>query len=130
MRGVGYYEAVAQIIPILFLALTIGEGRVRVRETLSPRTVMLGAMFVGAVLLAGEVAALKVVQGDAPSNGSEFLTSISLAMGFGLILRYLGGMAYKDRTGEDSEDAPGRLTAVLDGAMVVVIVVVYFVLMA
>lgn len=130
MHGQSYYEAVAQIIPILFLALAIGEARVRVRETLSPRTAIVGGLVIGAVLLAGEVAALKVLQGDRQTNGTEFLTSISLAVGFGLVVHYLGRAVYKDTTGHDSEEAPGELTLIMDVGLIIVIVAVYFVLMA
>lgn len=125
MQGRDYYAAVAEIIPILFLALAIGKGRVHVRETLSPRTAIVGALFIGILLVSGEVAALRVLQGDRSSNLTEFLSAMSLAIGFGLVIHYIGRVAYKDMTGEDSEEAPAQLSVLLDLSWAIAAVAIF-----
>ena len=112
--GRDYYSAVAEIIPVLFLALAIGEGHVHVRETLSPRTAILGALFISVLMASGEIAALRVLQGDRSNNLTEFLSAMSLAIGFGLVIHYVGRVVYRDTTGEDSEEAPAQLSVLLD----------------
>lgn len=39
-----YYEAIVQVIPILLLTMAVGEARLRVRDTLSIRTAILGVL--------------------------------------------------------------------------------------
>ena len=110
--------------------VALGAGRIHLRETLSPRKAIFGALFIGAVLVEGEVAALCVLKGDGSSNLTEFLAAISLAIGFGLVVHYLGRIAYTDMTGEPSEAAPGRLSLLFDVGFVVIVVAVFVALMA
>lgn len=99
-----YYEAVAQIIPILFLTMAVGEARVRVRDTLSTRTAVLGALFIGGLLAAGEVAALRAVEVGHGGRVAKDLTAFALGIGIAWIVRSLAEVAYRDRMDEEEEE--------------------------
>jgi hypothetical protein len=109
MREKSYYEAVAQIIPILFLTMAIGEARVHVRDTVSPRNAILGVLFIGAVLVAGEVAALRVLEANDGSRLAKDLTALSIAVGFAWIVRTLATVVHRDRNDSDEEPQPELL---------------------
>jgi hypothetical protein len=114
----GYYEAVAQIIPILFLAMAVGEARVRVRDTLSVRTAVLGVLFIGALLAAGEVAALRAVEVGHGSRLAKDLTAFGLGVGIAWIVRSLAVVVYRDRDEEGDAEEPG-IELLIDGAFAV-----------
>jgi hypothetical protein len=114
----GYYEAVAQIIPILFLAMAVGEARVRVRDTLSVRTAVLGVLFIGALLAAGEVAALRAVEVGHGSHLAKDLTVFGLGVGIAWIVRSLAVVVYRDRDEEGDGEEPG-IELLIDGAFAV-----------
>jgi xanthine/uracil permease len=105
----GYYEAVAQIIPILFLTMAVGEARVRVRDTLSTRTAVLGVLFIGALLAAGEVAALRAIEVGHGTRVAKDLTAVALGVGVAWIVRSLAEVVYRDRTEEEEEAGIGVL---------------------
>jgi hypothetical protein len=123
MSGRSYYEAVAQIIPILFLTMAVGEARVRIRETISPRNAVIGVLFIAAVLVAGEIAALRSLEAGHGTRLAKDLTALAMAVGLGWIVRTLAGVVARDRT-EDAGEPPPEITVLIDGAFFVTAVCV------
>jgi hypothetical protein len=113
-----YYEAVAQIIPILFLTMAIGEARIRIRDTISLRRAVLGVLFIGAVLVAAEVAALRVLKTGGSSRAVKDLTAVGLGVGFAWVARTLAVAVCRDRT-EDENELPGGITVLIDAAFAI-----------
>lgn len=81
-----YYEAVAQIIPILFLTMAVGEARLRIRDTISPRRAIIGVLFIAAVLVVGEIAALRSLEAGHGTRLAKDLTALAVAVGLGWIV--------------------------------------------
>jgi hypothetical protein len=124
-----YYEAIAQIIPILFLTMAIGEARVRIRDTVSLRSAVLGVLFIGVVLVAAEVAALRVLTSGSSSRVAKDLTALGLGIGFAWIVRTLAFSVCRDKTEDENEMAAG-IAVVVDAsfAMIAAIVTVTLIL--
>jgi hypothetical protein len=118
-----YYEAIAQIIPILFLAMAIGEARVRIRDTISLRTAVLGVLFIGVLLVAAEVAALCVLKSGHSSRVARDLTAVGLGVGFAWVVRTLAIGVCRDRT-KDENDVPAEIAVLIDAAFAMIASVV------
>jgi hypothetical protein len=118
-----YYEAIAQIIPILLLTMAVGEARVRVRDTVSLRAAILGVLFIGAVLVAGEIAALRALEVGHGSRLAKDLTVLAVAVGFAWVVRSLAQFVYRDRSNSDEEPPPG-IALLIDVAFAVTAAVV------
>jgi hypothetical protein len=116
----GFYEAVAQIIPILFLALAVGESRLKSRRNRDPFIVLSVILGVALTMLAGELAALRVLFTESDSEVLRGLCIASLALGFTLVLDYLGQAAFRDLADEDAE-MPTRIRWLLDVSAAIVI---------
>lgn len=123
MSDLSYYEAIVQIIPILLLTMAVGEARLRVRDTISIRNAILGVLFPGAVLAAGEIAALHALKVGHGSRLAEDLTVVAVAVGLGWIVRSLAQFAYRDRSDGDEEPPPG-IALLIDASFVVTAVAV------
>lgn len=113
-----YYEAIAQIIPILFLTMAIGEARVRIRDTVSLRSAVLGVLFIGALLVAAEVAALRVLKTGHGSHVAKDATALGLGVGFAWVVRTLAIGVCRDRT-EDEDELPTGVAVLVDAAFAV-----------
>jgi hypothetical protein len=118
-----YYEAIVQIIPILLLTIAIGEARLRVRDTVSIRAAILGVLFIGAVLVAGEVAALHALEVGHGSRLAKDLTVMAVAVGLAWVVRSLAQFVYRDRRDGD-EEPPSGIAVLIDAAFAVTAVVV------
>lgn len=123
MSDRSYYEAIAQIIPILLLTMAVGEARLRLRDTLSIRTAILGVLFIGGVLVAGEIAALHALEVGHGSRLVKDMTVIAVAVGLAWIVRSLAQFVYRDRSDGDEEPPPG-IAVLIDAAFGVTAVVV------
>jgi hypothetical protein len=80
-----FYEASAQIIPVLMLVAFVGEGRIVRGEDLDPQRWRTTAMMaIGAMLLMllGELAALRVLGQGHDSYLLRGLTSLAIVYGF------------------------------------------------
>lgn len=119
----GYYEAVAQIIPILFLTMAVGEARVRIRDTLSTRAAVLGVLFIGGLLASGEVAALRAIEVGHGSHLARDLTAFALGVGVAWVVRSLAVVVYRDRH-EDEAEPPRDIAVLIDGAFAVTAIAV------
>ncbi len=117
-----YYEAAAQIIPILLLTMAIGEAKVRIRDTVSLRNAVLGALFIGIVLVAGEVAAIRVLMTDEGSRVAKDLTALGLGVGLAWVVRTLATAVWRDRT--DSGALPAEIAVLIDASFAVTAVVI------
>lgn len=122
-----YYEAVAQVIPILLLAMAIGEARVRIRDTVSLRSAVLGVLFIGAVLVAAEVAALRVLMAGEGSRIAKDLTALGLGVGLAWVVRTLAIAVSRDKT-EDEDQLPVGIAVLIDVAFAMTALAVTFVL--
>lgn len=118
-----YYEAIVQVIPILLLTMAVGEARLRIRDTVSIRAAILGVLFIGAVLVAGEVAALRALEVGHGSRLAKDLTVMAVAVGLGWVVRSLAQFAYRDRSDGDEEPPPG-IAVLIDAAFFVTAAVV------
>lgn len=122
-----YYEAVAQIIPILLLTMAIGEARVRVRDTVSLRKAVLGVLFIGVVLVAAEVAALRALMAGEGSRIAKDLTALGLGVGLAWVVRTLATAVCRDRT-ENEDELPAGIAVLIDATFFVTALVVMIVL--
>lgn len=118
-----YYEAVAQIIPILLLAMAVGESRLQARKSVSPVFAVFAVLAIGGVMVAGEVAALRVLGDGSGSNIAKQLTAISVAIGLAVIVNYLAVRIYRDVAGEEAK-APRALSTVVIFAFALVAIAV------
>lgn len=82
-----FYEAAAQIIPILLLVMAVGEYRLGRRiNPAKAHEVYPAVIFVTVVMLVGELAALRVLLRGSDSAALEALTNASLASGFAFLV--------------------------------------------
>ncbi|HET7589483.1 MAG TPA: hypothetical protein VFK14_04780 [Solirubrobacterales bacterium] len=123
VSGQSYYEAIVQVIPILLLTMAVGEARLRVRDTISIRTAILGVLFIGALLVAGEVAALHALEVGHGSRLTKDLTVIAVAVGLGWVVRSLAQFVYRDRSDGEEEPPPG-IAVLIDSAFAATAVIV------
>lgn len=119
----GFYEVIAQIIPVLFLTMAIGEARVRVRDTIAPRNAILGVLFIGGTLVAGELAALHVLEVGHGTRVTRDLAVLAVAVGLGWVVRSLASTVYRDRDDEHAEP-PSGLAVLIDASFFVTAVIV------
>lgn len=129
MSDRSYYEAIAQIIPILFLTMAVGEARVRVRDSVSLRGAVLGVLFIGFLLVAAEVAALRVLIAGHGSRIARDLTGLGVGVGIAWVVRTLAIGVSRDRTETDGE-LPADIAVLIDAAFAVTALAVMFVLIA
>ncbi len=128
MAGQGFYEVIAQIIPVLFLTMAIGEARVQVRDTIAPRNAILGVLFIGGVLVAGELAALHALEVGHGTRITKDLVVLALAVGLGWIVRSLASVVYRDRDGDPQAEPPAGLAVLIDASFFVTAIIVVVVL--
>lgn len=84
----GFYEAAAQIIPILLLVLFLGDGRViraDIRGRAGWRSTALFGLGAVAVMLIGELGALRVISEGRDSHFLHGMTALALVYGFTFI---------------------------------------------
>jgi hypothetical protein len=84
----GFYEAATQIIPILLLVLFLGEGRViraDIRGREGWRSTALFGLGAIAVMLLGELGALRVISDGEDSHFLHGMTALALVYGFTFI---------------------------------------------
>jgi len=120
----GFYEVIAQVIPVLFLTMAIGEARVQLRDTISPRNAILGVLFIGGVLVAGELAALHALEVGHGTRITKDLVVLALAVGLGWIVRSLASVAYRDRSDEKEAEPPAGLAVLIDASFFVTAAIV------
>jgi hypothetical protein len=118
-----YYEAIVQIIPILLLTMTVGEARLRIRDTIPLRTAILGVLFIGTVLVAAEIAALHALEVGHGSWLAKNLSVVAVAVGLGWIVRSLAEFVYRDRS-DDEEEPPPEIAVLIDATFLVTAIVV------
>lgn len=118
-----YYEAAAQIIPILLLTMAVGEAKVRIRDTVSLRGAVLGALFIGIVLVAGEVAAIRVLMTGEDFRIAKDLTALGLGVGLAWVVRTLATAVWRDRT-DNEDELPAEIAVLIDASFAVTAVVV------
>jgi hypothetical protein len=105
----GFYEAAAQVIPVLLLVMAFGETRLRV--DMPKRANYSDAYFVLAgflVVITGEVAALRVLATGQDDGGLHSLTASGLALGLSFILYRFAFLTMRDlrkKPGEESTDS-------------------------
>src|SRR4051812_25375872 len=80
---IAYYAVVAQIIPVFLLILVIGEGRPQPRESRFDPGFLAAVLIVVAVLLLGELCALRILLGGSETQflRTETAASVSVALG-------------------------------------------------
>jgi hypothetical protein len=108
-----YFEAVSQVIPVLLLALAIGEARMKFRRELAVRDALVGALFILLVMAAGEAGALRAL---AERHGTEteiVLTALSVAFGLALVANYLLRATYREFTEADEDDEIPRVPSLI-----------------
>jgi hypothetical protein len=98
-----FYEAAAQIIPVLLLAAAVGESRLKVRNEIDARLAGAVVFLVAVTICVGEIAALRVLVVGHDSRGIFDLTIFSLGIGLGFVVQYLTLAAYRDVAGPDAE---------------------------
>lgn len=123
MADLGFYEVIAQIIPVLFLTMAIGEARVQIRDTIAPRNAILGVLFIGGILVAGELAALHALEAGHGTRITKDLVVLALAVGLGWIVRSLASLVYRDRGGEEVEP-PAGMAVLIDASFFVTAIIV------
>jgi len=99
----GYYEVAAQIIAILFLAMVIGEARFEVRRDVKPIYGLIVVLFAVFIMLAGEIAALRVLLLGKGTEAEKFLVRLSLASGMGFVVVEAAFATWGDLNGSKSE---------------------------
>jgi hypothetical protein len=114
-----FFEAAAQVIPVLLLAAAIGEARLKIRNLVNVYAAMFAIFIVASAVVVGEVAALRVlVTGD--SSQREFgLTALSLGLGFGFVVQYLAFAAYRDIAGPEAEPTQGVAWVLAGGGLII-----------
>lgn len=120
----GFYEAAAQIIPILLLALAVGESRLKFRARGKPLVVIGAAFFFGCSVVGGEIAALRVLETGHDSAFLKGVTVISLSFGFAFLLQYLAWAAYRDIAGEDASPSLAVINALSTISILVSVAIV------
>jgi hypothetical protein len=124
MADTGFYEVIAQVIPVLFLTMAIGEARVQVRDTIVTRNAILGVLFIGGVLVAGELAALHVLEVGHGTRITKDLAVLALAVGLGWIVRSLASVVYRDRGDDEEAEPPAGLAVLIDASFFVTAIIV------
>jgi hypothetical protein len=127
----GFYELAATIIPVLFLVLFLGDGRV-IRPNLEDAgqwrsTAMLGIGVVGVMLL-GEMAALRAVSQGHDSYLLHGITVIALVYGFTFIFAQATKLLLLARAGSLSAARLAGLDRLYMAAVVIVLVSSYAIL--
>jgi hypothetical protein len=117
--GKQFYEAAAQVIPVLFLAAAVGESRLKVRRVTNPYAAMSVIFIVAFAIAAGEVAALRVLVTGDGSETTFGLTTVSLGLGLGFVIQYLALAAYQDVAGDAAEPSETARWMLFAGALVV-----------
>jgi hypothetical protein len=123
-----FYEVIAQIIPVLMLTMAVGETRVRVRDTISPRGAILGVLLIGAVLVAGELSALRAIETGYGTELTKDLAVFAVAVGLGWVVRSLAAIVHRDCAEGEDEEPPPEIALLIDGSFVVTAVGVVLVL--
>jgi hypothetical protein len=82
--SVTFYETAAQIIPVLFLVMAVGESKIKTHN--APKGVILGSLAILPILAAAEVAALAAVANGSGTGLASFLTRLGLATGLFYVL--------------------------------------------
>jgi hypothetical protein len=98
-----FYEAAAQVIPILLLTLAVGESRIKPRSRGTPLVAIGSVAAFGGCIIAGELAALRVLSLGHDSEALHSLTVLSLMIGLAFLLKYLAWAAYREVAGPEAE---------------------------
>jgi hypothetical protein len=121
----GFYEAAAQVIPVLLLVMAFGESRLRVERPeeatyLDAYAVLLGFL----ILVVGEVAALRVLLTGNDDGGLHFMAASGVAYGLAFIvsrfaLQTLGDLRKQEDAPEDSVHWESSFVVFLAGVVFV-----------
>jgi hypothetical protein len=104
--------------------MAIGEARVQVRDTIVTRNAILGVLFIGGVLVAGELAALHVLEVGHGTRLSKDLMVLAVAVGLGWVVRSLASVVYRDRDGGAEAEPPAGLAVLIDASFLVTAIIV------
>jgi hypothetical protein len=96
---------------------------VRIRDTVSLRSAVLGALFIGVVLAAGEVAAVRVLMTGEGFRIAKDLTALGLGVGLAWVVRTLATAVWRDRT-DDEDELPAEIAVLIDASFAVTAVVI------
>ena len=96
--------------------MAIGEARVQVRDTIAPRNAILGVLFIGGVLVAGELAALRVLEVGHGTRVTKDLAVLAVAVGLGWVVRSLAAVAHRDRGDDGKAEPPAELAVLIDAS--------------
>lgn len=80
-----FYEAAAQVIPVLLLVMAVGEAGLRPRKSEPAWTGVLAVLTV-VIIIIGEIVALGVLSSGEESRATRFLTAQSIGMGLSFIV--------------------------------------------
>lgn len=112
-----YYEAAAQVIPVLFILLAFGEARlIAIRSDAPP---IIGTVFFLGVMMClvlGEVVALRVLASGHDDLGLGFVVTGSLAFAFELII-FQVAFRHFDELGIEVSGAYGVLVSAVVGGV-------------
>jgi hypothetical protein len=121
-----FYEASAQVIPVLLLAAAVGESRVKIRKRVNGHAAIILVFAVALAICAGEVAALRVLTSGDDSKLLFDLTAMSLGLGLGFLIQYLSRAAYNDVVGPDVKPSATEDWMLTIGGLLVAVGTVLF----
>ncbi|HEV7563006.1 MAG TPA: hypothetical protein VGO24_05845 [Solirubrobacterales bacterium] len=121
-----FYEAAAQVIPILLLALAVGESRVKLQTRPNPVVAICLVALFGGCMIAGELAALRVLSEGHDSDFLHGLTVASLAFGLSFLLQYLAWAAFRDVVGPEKEPSLAVVNAVTAVTFATTLATIFF----
>jgi ABC-type nickel/cobalt efflux system permease component RcnA len=123
-----FYEAAAQVIPVLLLAAAVGESRIKVRRQVTARSAIGFIFLIAGAICAGELAALRALATGDDSQVLLALAALSLGLGLGLVVQYLGLAAYRDIAGDDAKPTQQVIDMLSVGSMLISVAVILVVL--
>jgi hypothetical protein len=117
-----FYEAAAQVIPVLLLVLAVGEASLRPRLS-EPSEVSYMAIFTLVFMALGEVVTLGALASGEAGTWAQFFTSASIGIGLGFLIFRFSLLVWEEQKRVPRQEPPWKVALILPTGMGASIVV-------